>query len=250
MLKTPPNTATRTNKLDPIGRERLLLENLSEVRFLARRIHGSLPSCVPFDDLFHTGILGLIEAVDKFDPQKNVQLRSYARFRIRGAILDGLREMDWSPRNLRKQARRIEEANRKLTGELGRAPSEPEIAFELGLPLETFQQLLCELRSLRLVSLTVESEDAITDVDSPRAVRPEEDPFEATFRGELHTRLAEALSELNEKEEQVLGLYYLEDLTMKEVGTILGIGESRVSQIHSKVLNHLRLRLRDQFGNK
>ncbi len=238
------------NKLDPIGRERLLLENLSEVRYLARRIHGRLPSCVPFDDLFHTGILGLIEAVDKFDPQRNVQLRSYARFRIRGAILDSLREMDWSPRSLRRQARRIEKANRELTGELGHAPSEPEIAFKLGLPLETFQQLLCELRGLGLVSLPVESEDAITEVDSLRAVRPDEDPFQATLRGEVRALLVDALSELNDKEERVLGLYYLGELTMKEVGTILGIGESRVSQIHSEALIRLRLRLRQQFGEK
>src|SRR5271169_6614426 len=116
-------------------RQRLLLENLPEVRFIARRIHDRLPSHVPFDDLVHAGILGLIDAVDKFDPGKNVQLKSYARFRIRGAILDSLRQMDWSPRNLRRQARRIEEAQRELAAKLGHAPSESEIAVEMGISL-------------------------------------------------------------------------------------------------------------------
>src|SRR5262249_59882825 len=113
--------------VDLAERERLLHENLPEVRYIARRIHDRLPSHVPFDDVVHAGILGLIDAVDKFDPTRNVQLKSYARFRIRGAILDSLRQMDWSPRNLRRQARRIEEATRELAAELGHAPAESEI---------------------------------------------------------------------------------------------------------------------------
>src|SRR5947208_10134194 len=139
--------------LDSEERQRLLNENLPEVRYIARRIHDRLPSHVPFEDLVHAGILGLIDAVDKFDPHKNVQLKSYARFRIRGAILDSLRQMDWSPRNLRRQARRIEEINRELAAELGRAPSEPELAARIGLSLSEFQQLLGELRGLDLGSL-------------------------------------------------------------------------------------------------
>src|SRR5258706_7723550 len=128
---TIPNTDTFAGSVQDLAaqaeREARLNENLPEVRYIARRIHDRLPSHVPFDDLVHAGILGLIDAVDKFDPTKNVQLKSYARFRIRGAILDGLRQMDWSPRNLRRQARRIEEAHRELSAELKRAPSEPEL---------------------------------------------------------------------------------------------------------------------------
>src|SRR5271169_114082 len=133
-------TAPPTLAIDPEERQRLLLENLTEVRYIARRIHDRLPSHVPFDDLVHAGILGLIDAVDKYDPGKNVLLKSYARFRIRGAILDSLRQMDWSPRNLRRQARRIEEAHRELAAELGRAASEPELAMRMGLGLEEYQQ--------------------------------------------------------------------------------------------------------------
>src|SRR5438067_7354014 len=118
-----------------VERQRLLTENISEVRYIARRIHDRLPSHVSFDDLVHAGILGLIDAVDKFDPAKNVQLKSYARFRIRGAILDSLREMDWGSRQLRRQARQIEEATRELSAALGRAPSEPEIAQRLSMSL-------------------------------------------------------------------------------------------------------------------
>src|SRR5216683_4239953 len=128
MLDTFTQSSTSENPSNSAERQRLLIENLPEVRYIARRIHDRLPSHVPFDDLVHAGILGLIDAVDKFDPTKNVQLKSYARFRIRGAILDGLRQMDWSPRNLRRQARRIEEARRELAASLGRAPVEPELA--------------------------------------------------------------------------------------------------------------------------
>jgi RNA polymerase sigma factor for flagellar operon FliA len=250
MLTTSTKPGARRLALDPVERQRLLNENLAEVRYIARRIHDRLPSHVPFDDLVHAGIVGLIDAVDKFDPRKNVQLKSYARFRIRGAILDSLRQMDWSPRNLRRQARRIEEANRELAAELGRAASEPELAGRLGLGLEEYQQLLGELRGLDLGSLQAQSEDSGSDeANAAVACRTEEDPFQLTLRTEMRTLLARAIEELDEKERQVLGLYYLEELTMKEVGVILDIGESRVSQIHTAALIRLRSRLQGRIGS-
>src|SRR5712671_4760886 len=112
-MSTPPNRLVRTKAGPPADRERLLLEHLPQVRYLARRIHDRLPAKIQMEDLIHAGVVGLIDAVDKFDPSKNVQLKSYAQFRIRGAILDSLREMDWSPRSLRQQARRIEEGHRE-----------------------------------------------------------------------------------------------------------------------------------------
>lgn len=234
---------------DSAVRQRLLTENLQEVRYIARRIHDRLPSHVPFDDLVHAGILGLIDAVDRFDPGKNVQLKSYARFRIRGAILDSLRQMDWSPRNLRRQARRIEEAVRELSAELGHAPSEPEIAAKLGLPLEDFQILLGDLRSLDIGSLQAQFEATGEEAASVVATRLEEDPFQTTLRTELRVLLAGAIEQLDAKERQVLGLYYLEELTMKEVGVIMSVGESRVSQIHTAALIRLRSRLGDRVGS-
>ena len=246
----PGKAVARTATIDLDERQRVLNENLSEVRYIARRIHDRLPSHVPFDDLVHAGILGLIDAVDKFNPARNVQLKSYARFRIRGAILDSLRQMDWSPRNLRRQARRIEEARRELAIELGRAPTETETAARLGMQLTEFQQLLGDLRGLDLGSLQGAQDDGGSEEETgPIAQRTEEDPFQLTFRTEMRVLLVEAISELDEKEQQVLGLYYLEELTMKEVGVILDIGESRVSQIHSAALIRLRSRLRGRFNS-
>ncbi len=169
----------------------------------------------------------------------------YAKFRIRGAILDSLRELDWSPRELRRKGRLVDSAYAELTAKLGRAPSENEIAHEMGIDLSELQSLLAELDGLELGSLRVESprdgkEEDITDY---LPSKPEDTPFCECLRAEMKHLLAEAISELPEKEQRVLALYYYEELTMKEVGTVLGIGESRVSQIHSLAMVRLRARL-------
>jgi RNA polymerase sigma factor for flagellar operon FliA len=232
---------------DPEARERLLLEHLPQVRYIARRIHDRLPAQVPLEDLIHAGVVGLIDAVEKFDPSKNVQLKSYAKFRIRGAILDSLRELDWSPRHLRRKARQIEEAHLDLKLRLGRVASEPELAVELGMNLEEFQHLLGELRGLDLGSLQTESTDTKSDEEA-MTYRPggaDKDPFFLCLRGEMKSLVASALEDLDNKERQVVTLYYLEELTMKEVGAVLGVGESRVSQIHSAALVRLRARLEE-----
>jgi RNA polymerase sigma factor FliA len=239
---------TPAPKFSAAEREKLLVENIPEVRYIARRLHDRLPAHVPFDDLVHAGIIGLIDAVDKFDPQKNVPLKSYARFRIRGAIIDSLRQMDWSPRNLRRQARKIEEVHRELAAELGREALEPEVAERLGVPLEQFQHLLGELRGLDLGNSHTRLVDGVEeDIEGP-ATRVEDDPFHVTLRAEVRAMLTNAISGLEEKERQVLGLYYLEELTMKEAGIILGIGESRVSQIHTGALIRLRARLQGRIS--
>jgi RNA polymerase sigma factor FliA len=235
----PPRPVKNTEE-----RERLLLEHLPQVRYIARRIHDRLPAQVPLEDLVHAGVVGLIDAVEKFDPGKNVQLKSYAKFRIRGAILDSLRELDWSPRHLRRKARQIEEAHRDLKLRLGRMASEPELAVELGMSLEDFQHLLGELRGLDLGSLHAESTDAKSDEEaiSHRPGGSDKDPFFLCLRGEMKSLVASALEDLGKKERQVVTLYYLKELTMKEVGVVLGVGESRVSQIHSVALVRLRAR--------
>jgi RNA polymerase sigma factor FliA len=248
MLSLNDNPDSSVMPIDSAARERLLQENLAEVRYIARRIHDRLPPHVPFDDLVHAGILGLIDAIDKYDPARNVQLKSYARFRIRGAILDSLRQMDWSPRALRRQGRRIEEAQRQLRANLGRSPNETEIAAHLDVPLAEYQRLLGELRGLDLGSLYGNTEEESSE-DPQLSVtsNEEEDPFTQCLRSEMRTLLAEAIEELSEKERHVLGLYYLEELTMKEVGTILDLGESRVSQIHTAAILRLRSRLREKL---
>jgi RNA polymerase sigma factor FliA len=230
---------------DKEERDRILLEQLPQVRYLARRIHERLPRHVPLEDLVHAGVVGLIDALNKFDRSKHVQFGSYAKFRIRGAILDSLREMDWGPRELRRKARRVEEAQRKLSLSLSRAPTEVEVAAELNLELREFQQLLTELDGLEVGSLHLESPWDGKDEDLcdylPNA--PEDTPFFRCMRSEMKELLARAVADLPEKEQQVLALYYFEELTMKEVGAVLGIGESRVSQIHSLAVVRLRARL-------
>ena len=228
-------------------RERLLLDHLPQVKYIARRIHDRLPAQVLLDDLIHAGVVGLIDAVEKFDPSKNVQLKSYAKFRIRGAILDSLRELDWSPRHLRRQARRIEEAHRELKLRFGRVATESELANELELSLEEFQHLLGELRGLDLGSLQAESLDPQSEEGnvSYHPCGMKGDPFFLCLHGEMQSHIATALDDLDQKEKQVVTLYYLEELTMKEVGAVLGVGESRVSQIHSAAMIRLRVRLED-----
>jgi RNA polymerase sigma factor for flagellar operon FliA len=226
-------------------RERVLMEQLPQVRYIARRIHDRLPRHVAFEDLVHAGVVGLIDALNKFDLSKHVQFSSYAKFRIRGAILDSLRELDWSPRELRRKGRLVDSTHSQLSGKLGRVPTENEIAQEMGIDLKELQSLLAELDGLELGSLRVESsrdgkEEDLTDhIPS----KPEETPFFQCLRSETKHMLEKAISELPEKEQRVLALYYYDELTMKEVGAALGIGESRVSQIHSLAMVRLRARL-------
>jgi len=231
--------------------ERLLLEHLPIVRFLARRIHERLPQHVEMEDLVSAGVVGLMDAFTKFDPQKKVQFRSYAQFRIRGAILDSLRTLDWGPRDLRRKGRALEEAIRLLTGRLGHSPSETEIAGELGLRLEEYQLLLGDLKGLEIGTLHVEhNEDSGEEELAYIPGRPEEDPLFCCLRGELKEKLADAIEHLPERERLVMTLYYYEELTMREIGLALGVVESRVSQIHASAVLHLRTALKELAVNR
>jgi RNA polymerase sigma factor for flagellar operon FliA len=232
---------------DKEERDRILLEQLPQVRYLARRIHERLPRHVPLEDMIHAGVIGLMDALNKFDRSKRVQFGSYAKFRIRGAILDSLREMDWGPRELRRKARRVEEAQRKLSLNLSRAPTEVEVAAELSLELREFQRLLTELDGLEVGSLHLESpwDGKEEDLCGYLPNAPEDTPFFRCMRSEMKELLARAVADLPEKEQQVLALYYFEELTMKQVGAVLGIGESRVSQIHSLAVVRLRAGLEE-----
>jgi RNA polymerase sigma factor FliA len=225
-------------------RDLLLMEHLPTVRYLARRIHERLPQHVELDDLVSAGMVGLIDAFSKFDHTKKVQFKSYAQFRIRGAILDSLRTLDWSPRELRRKGRAVEEAIRSVTQRVGRAPSEQEIAQEMELTLGEYQVLLGDLKGLEIGSLHMErSEDSGDEELAYIPGAPEDDPLFRCLKGELKQRLADAIDELPEKERMVLTLYYHEELTMKEIGLTLGVVESRVSQIHSSAVLRLRTAL-------
>jgi RNA polymerase sigma factor for flagellar operon FliA len=232
-------------------RERMLLEHLPTVRYLARRIHERLPQHVELDDLISAGVVGLIDAFSKFDQTKKVQFKSYAQFRIRGAILDSLRTLDWSPRELRRKGRAVEEAICAVSHRLGRAPAEHEIAAEMELELGEYQQLLGDLKGLEIGSLHVErSEDSGDEELAYIPGAPEDDPLFQCMQSEMRDRLAKAIDDLPEKERLVLTLYHYEGMTMKEIGQALGVVESRVSQIHSSAVVRLRSALREVTGKK
>jgi RNA polymerase sigma factor for flagellar operon FliA len=240
----PPERAPRPELT--AEEERVLLEHLPIVRFLARRIHERLPQHVEMDDLISAGVVGLMDAFAKFDSTKQVQFRSYAQFRIRGAILDSLRTLDWSPRELRRKGRAVEEAIRVLTARLGHAPSEGEVASELGVRLDIYQQLLGDLKGLEIGTLHMErNEDSGEEELAYVPGNPEEDPLFRCLRGEMEERLTDAIQELPERERLVMTLYYYEEMTMREIGMALGVVESRVSQIHASAVLHLRSALAD-----
>ncbi len=229
-------------------RERMMLEHLPAVRWMARRIHERLPQHVDLEDLVSAGTLGLLDAFKKYDPARKVQFRSYAQFRIRGAILDSLRTLDWSPRDLRRKGRAVEETIRRLTAQYGRSPAEQEVARAMGLELEDYQQLLGELKGLEIGTLHTErSEESGEEELAYIPNAPDEDPLFRCLRGEMKERLARAIDLLPERERLVVTFYYYEEMTMKEIGLVLGVVESRVSQIHSSAVVHLRARLAE-FG--
>ena len=230
--------------------EKVMIEHLPIVRFIARRIHERLPQHVPIEDstaLVWSGCWTL----SKFDPSKQVQFRSYAQFRIRGAILDNLRTLDWSPRELRRKGRAIEQAIQTLTAQFGRAPNDLEIAAQMHIDLAAYQQLLGELKGLEIGTLHSErSEDSGEEELVYLPNRPEDDPLFRFLHAEMRERLTEAISELPERERLVMTLYYYEETTMKEIGLILGVVESRISQIHASAVLHLRARLADFAARK
>src|ERR1700722_8633623 len=241
-----PALRPRTGDLLTAEQELRMAEHLPIVRFIARRIHERLPQHVPIEDLYSAGVVGLLDAFGKFDPSKQVQFSSYAQFRIRGAILDSLRTLDWSPRELRRKGRAIEQAIQTLTAQYGRSPTDIEIAQQLHIELSAYQQLLGELKGLEIGTLHSErSEDSGEEEVVYLPTRPEDDPLFRYLHAEMRERLTGAISDLPERERLVMTLYYYEETTMKEIGLILGVVESSTSQIHASAVLHLRARLVD-----
>jgi RNA polymerase sigma factor FliA len=241
--KLPANVApSMPGDLLTAEQELVMSQHLPIVWLIARRIHERLPQHVPIEDLYSAGVLGLLDAFGKFDPSKQVLFRTYAQFRIRGAILDSLRALDWSPRELRRKARAVEQAIQSLTLRFHRSPTDIEIAQKLHVPLAAYQQLRGDLKGLEIGTLhAVRAED---DSGEGELVyvrsRPEDDPLFRYLDGEMRERLTMAINDLPERERLVMSLYYYEETTMKEIGIILGVIQSRVSQIHASAILHLR----------
>ena len=222
-------------------RDRLILENLPQVRLIARRIHEKLPQSVSLEDLVSTGIVGLITAIDNFDPSQGVKLKTYAEYKIRGAILDSLRELDWAPRQKRKKAKQIESAIASAEQRLQRMPREEEIAKELNISLEEYHQWLVEVRGVNIGSLEyAPGEEEGRDLLQFVSDREEHWPSQLLERGELERLLASAVEKMPQAERTVLSLYYHEELTLREIASVMDLHESRVSQLKSQAILRLR----------
>ena len=222
-------------------RERLILEHLPQVRLIARRIHERLPESVSLDDLVSTGIVGLIAAIDNFDPAQNVKLRTYAEYKIRGAILDSLRGLDWASRDRRRKAKQIEAAIAAAEQRLHRGAAEEEIAAELDLDLAEYREWLLDIRGLNLNSLDhgSEREDGRNLLDMV-ADSEEHWPSNLLESSELERLLAAAIERMPPVERTVLGLYYQEELTLREIAQVMNLHLSRISQLKSQAILRLR----------
>lgn len=221
-------------------RNRLVLEQLPQVRCIAQRIHARLPHYILLEDLVNTGVLGLIEALAKFDPKRNVQLQSYARYRIQGAILDSLREQDWGSRLLRQKERQLEEARARLRVRLGRPPSQAELSEDLGVSDRQLQRLLSDLQGLDVTSLQEPASSEGHSLDEKMSDASGDNPFTLCEHAEMSGLLKQAMSKLSPRKRQVLELYYFNGLTMKETGDRMGVCESRISQIHTAAVASLK----------
>jgi RNA polymerase sigma factor FliA len=233
---------------DPRARERLVLAYAPLVKYVAGRMSSGLPSHVEEADLISYGLIGLISAIERFEPEREIRFETFAITRIKGSIIDELRSLDWVPRSVRAKAREIEKANAKLEHQLRRAPTDNEMAEALGTTVEEFQESLVKISNSSVVALdelwTVSdaSGDQVSLLDTiqdPTAV----DPAQEMDLTDMKDRLADAIARLPEREKLVVALYYYENLTLREIGEVLGVTESRVSQLHTKAVLRLKSRL-------
>ncbi len=241
-----PEVAYRASRGEIHERNELVLRELPQVYYVASRIRERLPKHVDLDDLVQAGVVGLLDACRNYDAEKDAQFSTFAKYRIRGAILDSLRKLDWGSRTLRRKGREISSSTAKLEAQLGRHPSEEEIAVAMKMRVDELQGVLTQLDGLFVVGQLAnvagdefESFDLIESAPSTG----KDNPFELCLEGEMKNQLAAAVSRMSEREQLILSLYYYEELTMKEVSEVVGIAVSRVSQIHAAAMLKLRISL-------
>jgi RNA polymerase sigma factor for flagellar operon FliA len=226
-------------------RDALIHQTFPLIKHVAHRLATRLPSNIELRDLVNAGVLGLLDAIDKFEPDRNVKFKTYAEVRIRGAILDSLRNLDWAPRSLRRRSKDLERTSTDLTQKLGRPATDEEISEAMGEDLENFHALVDQLHGLAIGSF--DNVNDSEDCDSYLNYCSDDganNPYAKFETNELSSLLTDAIDALPEKEQLVLSLYYYEEFTMKEIGALLGVNESRVSQLHTKAM----LRLRGKIG--
>lgn len=229
-------------------REKLIMEHLPQVRIIARRIHERLPASVSIDDLVSNGTIGLISAIDNFDPLQNVKLKTYAEYRIRGAILDGLRGLDWAPRQRRRMSRQIEGAIAAAEQKFGRAPTEDEIAAQLGISTEEYHEWLVDTEGLQMADLegSIAGEDGVSLLKFA-ASDDSQLPSRLLERAELERVVAEAIEKMGKTERTVLSLYYFEEMNLREIAQIMDLHQSRISQLKTQAILRLRTVLQKRW---
>ncbi len=238
---------TGSGQLSPERRDELILTYTPLIKYIATRLASRLPPSISVDDLISSGIIGLIDAIDKFDLTKNVQFKTYAEFRIKGAMLDELRSLDWVPRSVRGKISQLESAYNATEQRLGRAATDEEMAKAMGISLEEFHKLLDETKEVSFMDIELLKQNSPEMRGSSFADLLEQDsldPFLALSFSQIRGLVAQAITELPEKEKLVVSLYYFEELTMKEIGLVLDYTESRISQMHSKAVLRLRTKLK------
>jgi len=229
--------STAPARLSPVQREQLILRHYSMVRQVAYRLVSRYPSCVEADDLITIGMLGLIDAVDRFEHDRSVSFSAYARIRVQGAIVDELRKVDWVPRSVRNRADRIRMAREDLEKRLGRAPSQDELAAELGVKAERLRDMIQNSTVRTLVSMDESGDDEDPVREFLKADEP--DPLDQTMKTRLQELVQDAICDLPDRERTLVEFYYYRDLTFKEIGKILGVTESRISQLHTRMKKRL-----------
>ena len=238
------------NAAGQINKDQLIQRFAPLVKRIAYHLMARLPSSVQVDDLVQNGMMGLLDAINRFEAGMGAQFETYAAQRIRGAMLDGLRENDWLPRSLRRDFRRIEEAIAQLEQQYGRAPSEQELAKALGMSLADYQKMLQDARGHQLISF----EDMVEEGDDDYLERHLKDetnePSKLLEDQSLHSLLAQGIEQLPEREKLMMALYYEQDLNLREIGEVMGVTESRVCQLHSQAVARLRARIFGEGGLK
>lgn len=236
--------------LDPDIRDKLIQEYAPKIKYMAYRLSYRLQPDIDIDDLISAGVIGLMDAMDKYDPSKETLFKTYAEFRIRGAMLDEIRAMDWIPRSVKEKSGLLYRTIAKLEKRLGRPPAEEEIAKELNMTLEEYQDFLLQAHGSSMISLEDLGQNSDDDRDILECIEnpDKRDPLTLLLKKDTRDILVRAIENLPEKERKVVSLYYYNELTMKEIGRILEVTESRVSQLHTQAMFRLKGKLQDKNG--
>jgi RNA polymerase sigma factor for flagellar operon FliA len=243
---------SQTEPLSADKRNELILTYTPLIKYIAARLASRLPAQVSLDDLISCGIIGLIDAINKFDVSKNVQFKTYAEFRVKGAMLDELRALDWVPRSIRRKTTDLEKTYADIEKQVGRPATDEEVAETMGLSLDDFYKLLDETKSVSFMDIEFLRQKT-TEANDPTLAETfamdDRDPFTAINLAQIRELIANAISDLPEKEKLTVALYYQDELTMKEIGEVLGYTESRISQMHSKAMFRLRAKLKKTLAS-